>query len=317
MTDPVFRSFRNYDPPRLLRLWHLCEPGRGAARPFSTDAFEVSTFAQPYFDPQGLIVAELHNELIGFVHAGFGFTSDQNALDYSCGVICVIMVRPDFRRQGIGRELLRLAEEYLTQHGARSICAGQFRHCDPFYFGLYGGARPSGFLDSDQLAAPFFTSLGYQPAETFGVHQRDLTIKRDPVSMRVMAIRRKTELVVADQPEQPTYWWYTHLGRLESLRFRLTEKKSGQPLAAITVIGLDHYIPTWNERAIGLVDMFVAEDVRGQGYGQALLVETVRHLRQELISRAEIHAPDSNQIVNKAIEAAGFERLETGTVYRK
>jgi GNAT superfamily N-acetyltransferase len=95
------------------------------------------------------------------------------------------------------------------------------------------------------------------------------------------------------------------------------EKKSQEPVAAVTVIGLDHYVANWNERAIGLVDVFVSEDHRGQGYGQTLLVETVRRLRQELITRADVHVPDSHVHFTKAVKAAGFERIEMGVVYRK
>jgi len=317
VSDIVYRTFRNNDPPKLLRLWHRCELGRGAARPFSTDAFEQVNYAQPYFDREGLILAESEGEVIGFIHAGFGFTSDHSAIDHSRGVICVVMVRCDFRRRGIGRELVRRAEEYLRQKGAQTIVAGQSRGADPFYFTLYGGSRPCGFLESDPLAGPFFLALDYEPGETFGVFDRDLTVKKDPFSMRMMGIRRKTELAIADQPFHPSYWWFCHFGRFDSLRFRLVDKQTHEPLAAISVLGLDHYIPVWNERAIGLGDVFVHEDHRGKGVGQTLLVETVRSLRQELISRAEIHAPDAHPHAGKAILSAGFNRIETGTVYHK
>jgi len=313
----TYRSFRNADPPRILRLWGQCELGRGAARPESTDAFEVVNYAQPYFDPRGLIVAERDRELVGLVHAGFGFTADRMTLDPTVGVICVVMVRPDCRRQGIGRELMRRAEEYLRERGARTIDAGQSRQCDPFYYGLYGGSRPSGFLDSDPLAAPFLKGLGYQSRAAAGVYQRDLSVKRDPTTMRLVNLRRTTDLVIAESPVNPTWWWYCHMGRTETLRFRLVAKKTQEPLAAVTVMGLDHYVSAWRERAVGLVDVFVAENHRGQGYGQTLLIETVRRMRQDQITRAEIHVPDQLEFLTRAVLAAGFTRIETGTVYRR
>jgi ribosomal protein S18 acetylase RimI-like enzyme len=312
-----YRSFRNSDPPRILRLWHACELGRGAAKPQSTDAFEVINYAQPYFDARGLILAESEGELVGLVHAGFAFTEERTALDPARGVICVVLVRPDHRRRGIGRELMRRAEARLAEQGATQITAGESRGADPFYYGLYGGSRPSGFLESDPLAAPFMAALGYQAVESIGVYQRDLTIKRDPVNMHIMAVRRSTELQLAEGPLQPTYWWYTHLGRVESLRFRLANKQTGEPVAAVTVIGLDHYVAKWNERAIGLVDLFVLESHRNQGYGQTLLVEALRQVRQELITRADIHVSDTNPVLAKAVTVAGFQRVDTGHIYRR
>jgi ribosomal protein S18 acetylase RimI-like enzyme len=317
LSEFSFRTFRNADPPGILRLWNQCELGRGAAKPDSTDLFETINYAQPYFDPAGLIVAEQGPEIVGFVHAGFGFNLPRTAIERAVGVVCVVMVRPDLRRRGIGRELVARAEQYLRAGGVGALQAGQGRQRDPFYYGLYGGSRPSGFLASDPLADPFFRAIGYTPRETIGVYQRDLTIKRDPTNMRLMGLRRTTDLVVAEGPADPTYWWYTHLGRIESLRFQLVEKKTQTTLAALSVIGLDQYQSAWNERAMGIVDVLVAEDHRGQGYGQALLVETVRRVRQDLITRADFHVPDSHAFLTRAAEGAGFTRIETGTIYER
>lgn len=317
MSEIAYRTFRNGDPPRVLRLWNQTGLGRGAVRPDLTEAFEVVNYAQPYFDPAGLIVAEDQRQVIGCVHAGFGFTQDREAVDPSVGVICVVLVHPDYRRRGIGRELIRRAEAYLRERGALTIQAGECRNRDPFYYGLYGGSRPSGFLDSDPLAQPFFTAVGYAARETVGVYQRDLNIKRDPVSVRLQGLRRSTELVICDGPDQPTYWWYTHLGRFESLRFRLVDRKTQQPLAAVSVIGLDQYASVWNERAIGLVDVYVSEEHRGHGYGQTLLIETVRRVRQDLIARVDMHVPDARADLSKAVQGAGFTRIESGTIYER
>lgn len=317
-----YRTFRNGDPPLILKLWNACELGRGAARPFSTDVFEIFNYSQQFFDREGLILASDTQGLIGFVHAGFGFRTDQSGLDRETGVICAIMVHPHRRRQGIGRELLTRAEAYLRDHGAREIRGGPAPLTDPFYFGLYGGSRPSGFLISDPLAEPFFLANGYEVLERHGVYQRNLSETRDPVSVRLLSVRRQTELAIADAPSDPTWWWYTHFGRwdsvgIDSLRFRLIPRGGGTPLAGVTVIGLDQYIPAWQQRAIGLVDVYVGEDNRGQGFGQTLLVEVLKRLRQELITVAEIHAPESNEIATRVIRATGFEAVDTGVVYSK
>ena len=312
-----YRSFRNGDPPQLVKLWHQCQLGRGAAKGFTPDGFEFVNFSQPYFDRDGLILAIDGDRCVGMVHAGFGPDETKSRLSYDQGIICAVMVHPQYRRQGIGRELLQRAEAYLTEKGAQQIQAGQSRGLDPFYFGLYGGARPSGFLVTDYAADPFLKNTGYQPSERIGVYQRDIQQTSDPVHFKLISIRRSTELTITDQPLQPTWWWFARFGRVDSLRFNLTPKRGGVPIASVTVVGLDAYVATWNARCIGLVDIDVREEERGKGYARALLVEVARHMRQELVTLAEIHCPESNEYATRAITGAGFARVDTGIVYRK
>ncbi len=312
-----FRPFRNSDPPRLLHLFRQSRPGRAFACPESTHALELSVFCLPYFDPQGLIIAEEEGAVVGFVHAGFAFNGTLDGLDYSVGIICCVLVLHEFQHHGIGQQLVQRAEEYLRGRGAQSIQAGQSRYRDPFYFGIYGGARPSGFLQSDACADPFFRALGYQPVQRIPIFQRDLTDRKDPMNFRLMALRRQTELQVTDQPEHPTLWWYCKFGNIESMQFRLLEKKTGAPIASVTVVGLDHYIAAWHERAIGLVDVFVDQAFRGQGFGQTLIVEAIRRLRTEMITRAEIHIPEDYPDAVGAILASGFTQVDAGIVYAR
>jgi len=310
-----FRTFQNSDPPRILQLWVDSGLGRGAVRCRSTEPFEISNYAQPYFDPAGLILAFDEKKLLGFSHAGFGTRTDLAASEPAVGIVCAVIVHPDYRRKGLGRELVQRAESYLRERGSRQIYAGPSRLRDPFYFGLYGGSRPSGFLLSDPIADPFFKAAGYAAAERHGVFQLDMTTGRDPTNVRVIAVKRQTYLEVSEKPQRPTWWWFTRFGRLDTLRFRLKLKKSQEQVAGITAIGLDQYIPIWNERTIGLVDLEVPEQYRGQGYGLTLLIEVLKQLRQELVTRAEIHCPEANEAAHRAIAGAGFERVDTGVVY--
>lgn len=312
-----YRSFHNADPPALVDLWHESGLGRGAADDFSYDAFELVNFSQPYFDADGLIVAHEGERIVGFSHAGFGVNADKSGLDYTNGVVCMVLVDRDYRRHGVGRELVSRAENYLRSKGATSIFAGPSESRDPFYFGVYGGSQPSGFLDSDPGAAPFFQSLGYAPVEHHGVYQRDIVDARDPVSFRLVTVRRKFELSITDRPRRMTWWWATRYGRLDPVRFMLVPKGGGEPHAAITALPLDLYLNKWQERAWGLCELFVAEEARRQGYGQALLLEVCRRLRDELVTRVEAHAPEDNAPIIGLLQTCGFQRIDTGTVYRK
>ncbi|MEM1061754.1 MAG: GNAT family N-acetyltransferase [Planctomycetota bacterium] len=312
-----YRTFSNADPPRLVDLWHACQLGRGAATGFSTDAFEFFNFSQRYFDRRGLIVATNGSQdLVGMAHAGFGPNAEKNATDHGKGVICATLVRPEYRRQGVGRELVGRAETYLHQSGATAVLAGPAAPYDPFYVGIYGGSRPTGFLESDADASPFFGALGYEAVERYAVLQRPLTGK-DPVNFRLATLRRKTELVVDVRPRKPNWWWVTRYGRMETLRFVLRGKAGGPTYAAVTVVGLDLYLPRWRERVIGMLDVEVVREHRRKGYGQMLIAEVCRRLREELINLAEVHVSEANAAGLRLFQSVGFKPVDAGVVYRK
>ncbi len=122
-----YRTFANRDPARMAALWNGMPLGRGAATGIGVDAFETLNFAQPYFDRKGVILAFDGAELVGFVHAGFGANAEETTLSYDAGVICALIVHPNYRRQGIGRELLRRAETYLREKGTKNVPGGPQR----------------------------------------------------------------------------------------------------------------------------------------------------------------------------------------------
>ena len=121
----VYRHFRNQDVPALVDLWNSCDLGSGAARRFSSDAFDQFVLAEPYFDRRALVEAWHDGQLVGYAHAGFGPDATGSRLCHDPGVVCMVLVRPQFRRQGIGRHLVELAEEFLKSQGASALQAGE------------------------------------------------------------------------------------------------------------------------------------------------------------------------------------------------
>ncbi len=312
-----YRSFHNSDPPQLVALWNGTPLGRGVASGISTDAFETLNFSQPFFDPRGLIVACNGTDIVGFAHAGFGSNTNGSALSKDAGVICAALVHPGFRNQGIGRELVRRAEQYLKDEGATSIYAGPAEPRDPFYFGLYGGTQPAGFLESDPDGAPFFTALGYEPVDRYGIYQCVLEQQKTPMSFRLVNLRRKMEVVASHQPPSASWWWFTRYGRLDSLRFVLRPKEGGPNVAAMTILGLDLYMTSWQERAVGFAELDVLESEHRKGYGQMLVLDVCKRLKDELVTLVEAHAHESNVAVIGLLQSAGFTQVDTGVVYRR
>ena len=313
----AYRSFRNGDPPHLLKLWHACGLGRGAAHGFTCDALDLLVFSPQYFDPHGLIVATDNGQIIGFVHAGFGCDPSGGDIDTSAGVICVVMVHPAYRRRGIGRELIQRAEVYLRGRGTTEIQAGCAEPRDPFYLVLYGGSEPAGFLQSDPLAAPFITALGYQPVRERWVFQKDLSDRNEAVDFKVVMNRRHLQLALTDDPPMLSPWWVTRYGRLDSIRFVEVPRTAGAPVAEVTIYGLDLYADKWQERPAGMTRLFVSPELRGKGYAKTMLLDVFRRLREESITSAEIHCEGGDIPAVKLLKGVGCQQIDTGIIYRK
>lgn len=312
-----YRPFRNADPPQVVRLWHDCELGRGAALGFPCEIFDLYVLAEPYFDRNGLILALDGKEAVGFVHAGFGSNAAGTALATETGVISAVMVRPSYRRQGIGRELISRAENYLKNAGARELTAGEAAPRNPFYLGLYGGSESVGFLESDANAAPFFAKLGYRPAERRLLFRRDITQRNDGFDPRLVAIRRKFQLGVLDRPPQAGWWWMTRQGRLDSICFTLVPQAGGEPVAILTCWGMDMHSITWRERTVGFLDLSVNPQERRKGYGKALLLESIRRLREEMVTHVEAAALETDVASLGLLRSIGFQQVDAGVVFRR
>ncbi len=315
----AYRQFRNSDPPHVVRLWNESGLGRGAAQGVSCDVFDGLVIAQTYFDPAGMILATSDDKrVIGFVHAGFTADETKHQLSKKTGIICAVIVDPQYRRQGIGRELIRRAEEYLRNAGADTIFAGCVAPRDPFYFGLYGGSEPAGFLESDAAAAPFLTALGYAPVERYLVFHRTLGPGGPEVMcVRLLNAKRQSKLAAATAYEPKDWWWSTRQGRLDSMQLGLVPKAGGNLIARVCVVGLDVYATGWKLRAIGITGLQVVEQQRRKGYGQLLLDEVCRRVRDQMIQLAEAHALETDVAGIAVLKSAGFHQVDAGVVYRK
>jgi len=312
-----YRSFHNSDPPRLHQLWHACALGRNAAEGFSCDVFELFACSQPYFDRNGLILAFDGNRAVGFVHASFAPNEQESGLDKRQGILSALMVHPDYRRQKIGSELVRRAEEYLRSQGAETNEAGGGLNRNGFYCGLYGGLEPSGFSGSAAAWPEFFASCGYGPgAETY-VMRRDLLQSRDPVNAKLLRHRRHLNLVITDRPARESWWWFVRFGHLDSLRFELQEKDDGRVVASGQIIGMDLFIPKWGVRGVAIRSVFVPESHRRHGLAQALVLEICRRLRGESVQLVEAHVASDDRAAIDLFTSAKFELNDRLLTFRK
>jgi ribosomal protein S18 acetylase RimI-like enzyme len=312
-----YRTFRNDDPPALVRVWNESLTGRGAVHLPGSNLLEQQSLALPYFDPAGLILAIEANQVVGFVHAGFGANQQQTGLAHQTGVICMVAVRPAWRRQGIGGELLRRAEEYLRQHEAQAILAGPAEPNNPFYHGLYGGSDQPGFLVSDELAGPFFQHHGYETASSTVVFQRALQKPLKLSDYRFVNCRQQYEIATEEAPARPTWWQNSVLGMISPVELTLSDKKTGEKMAEAQITELEAFSARWHHPSVGISHVEVTPESRRQGLGKFLMMQVLRFLQEQCFELAELQVPGSNDTALLFFQQLGFEQVDTGKVYRK
>jgi hypothetical protein len=78
---------------------------------------EFAVFSKAHFDRNGLIVAELDGQVVGFAHAGFGPNDDGTKLDKTMGTTHMLMLRAGFEDNALVDMLLAASEEYLRSSG--------------------------------------------------------------------------------------------------------------------------------------------------------------------------------------------------------
>jgi len=273
--------------------------------------------AKPYFDSRGLIVALEDDQPVGFVHSAFGPTEDESKICHTAGVTCMLMVRHEYRRLGIGSELLRRGEDYLIARGAEVLYAGAIRPLNPFYLGLYGGSELPGVLDSDREAQKLYLSAGYREIDRTIIFQRDLNTYRAPVDRRQLEIRRSTTVDVVEDPPSTSWWDACTLGPFDHTRYELRSRTTGEQLAHATFWYMEPLSMSWGVHAIGLRDLSVVADQRRTGLATFLLSESLRRLFDAGAMRVEAQTMSGNAAARALYQKLGFQEVDQAAVYRK
>jgi ribosomal protein S18 acetylase RimI-like enzyme len=312
----TYRTFRNWDPPTLVALWNASVASRGAARTIEVQDLDRLVFSKPYFDPKGIILAEEDERAIGFVHAGFGASDDEGQLSRNFGVIAMLVVRPEQRRRGIARELVRRAEAYLRAGGSTVIYAGSMHPLDPFYLGLYGGSELPGILKSDTAANQLFQSLGYKAVDECLVLQRNLSAPLVITDPKAKAWSRQVAFEVVPQAAPPDWWTACRYAALEFSDFVVRIKSTGRVAARARGWEMYPVQKSWGAEAVGIVDVSVEQEFRQQGVGTFLMVQILRHYRENGLKLAEVQTMARNTVACRLFQRIGFREIDRGIIYR-
>ena len=314
----TFRPFRNSDPPQIAEIWRSQPASRGLVQPMSATLLERNVLSAPMFEREGLIVANENDRLVGFVHAGFGPTADQQHLSTAIGATCALMVRPVEAPEFLAEELLVRSEAYLRAHGSSTILGGGIDRWGPFYLGLTGGSACSVILDTDRSQQNFYLSHGYEEDSRAVVLHCDLARFRPPVDRRQIMVRRRTTVQVLEDPPAFTWWESSTVGACDRTRFDLLPRGGDSRLASVTIWNMDLLGATWGVRAAGMMGLEVSQESnRRQGLALYLMAEALRHVQSLGIMIVETQVDAANVAARALLQRLGFFEVDQAVRYRK
>jgi ribosomal protein S18 acetylase RimI-like enzyme len=212
--------------------------------------------------------------------------------------------------------LLGRAEEYLRGKGATRFQVGSYAPDNPYLFGLYGGCDSPGILASEPLAGPFLEKRGYRVSRSCGIFQREMEKMSLPSDPRFQSIRQQFDIIA--EPFSKAGWWREGvLGPIEAVSYQLKDKPEDQPVAQAILWDMDPFTQMWGETCVGLIDLAVGPENRRQGFARYLLVQVLRHLRQQPFHLFEARADLDNEPFLNLLKSLGFKQVETGHCYRR
>lgn len=295
----TFGTFNQSLMPALSDLWNRV---RGDRFPMSQRLMEQNCLGDPFFRPQGGLVALQDERVVGWAHTKvIHDPPEELAALTGLGSIGAFCVAPDCGEE-VRDALYERAEAYLLSAGARRISLVAF----PYHF------MPGIPSEEDDLIE-FFAARGYTGWGEAVDLMRDIT-DFEPHPKAVAAMELESNAGVAIHPcgdgevegllsflsrEFPSGWLYT-------TRLHFTQGGASEDFVIAVehgeVIGFCHthreespmlsgstyWFPLLRPPWGGLGPIGVAASVRGRGLGLALLCEGVMHLRRRGIREMAI-----------------------------
>jgi ribosomal protein S18 acetylase RimI-like enzyme len=303
--------FDEREVPELVQFWNSEFASWRMFRPLTEDWFRIRVMGRATFDPSGFYIARAGGSIVGLGHAAKSGTE---------AYVSLLYVVPGHRRQGIGTALISCLQPVLDS--ARETRAAAVV-LDPVYGTGFDVQGSKGLRCRPQWGGPRLSLFG--SCEGIGVPARDLEtvnflLKRgfrmgDPdLSMRLEGMR-------------PGEFGEPRNLRVRGRRFDIRIHENRSPWGAegyqwevphrcVQLLAGDKPVGGltwchWDDSTAILYDFSLMEQVRGLGFGRAVLSHALADMAQAGCTACELNTGSSRNARAVGIyRAAGFRIAE-------
>ena len=312
-----YRSFRNSDPPQIAAIWNSQAPLRGRVAHVRPNLLAEHVFGKTYFDRDGLMLAILDGEPIGFAHAGFGPSAHHDSLNPATGVISSLMTVDHPQATEAARGLLDQCERYLASRGAINLTAFGYQERCPFYLGLYGGAQMPGVLGDQEAVIATFLGAGYQQHDRTLILHRALDSGAIPIARSQHLLKRTYDIDAAINPPDPHWWSASTFGPFSRMQFDLLARADDSVCGQLLVWDMNPLAKSWSITSAGLVDMDISPSHLSLDTSRFFIAEVSRYLYRRAISLLEVQHSAKDEKAATIFADLGFQQVDEALVLEK
>ncbi len=299
------RAFLNSDVPRLADLWNRQEAVAGRLQVVTAALLETHVFSKSYFDPAGLLLAEMDQLLVGATFCGFAPNDGGSKLDSRLGILSHSILDIS-ATDSAWRMLWKAANDYFKHHGTEWIFFGsRFPDC-PYLTGLCGGTFVPGMVTTDRALANRLNEVGFKACGEVDVLTLDVQRFKPPVDRRVIMAKRSYDVRVAIDPLPDTWWQNSISAFRHQIDFRMVERKSNRVCGYLSFCNTRPIDSGWDSRYFGIAQIQVDDALQRSGLGQAMLFDAIKDLGQRGVVEIEAQVPRANTACLAMLKKIGF-----------
>ena len=119
MSKITFRNYERQFNEQIFNLYANFRDEEDFFKVMTLEEFSNHLFNNPFFKEEGCFLALDGEEVVGFGGANVRDMDEGN--EKASGYIHTLIVKKEYRRQGIGSKLLALCEKYIVDHNRNSV----------------------------------------------------------------------------------------------------------------------------------------------------------------------------------------------------